>query len=69
MTAREKFHQVIDDLPGEGDCAAFGRYLRAVKEGLSQGHLAQVYADLPQSTRDSVQRTLSRLNEEEPKAS
>jgi hypothetical protein len=60
VTAREKLHQVIVDLPEE-DCESFSGFILAVKEGKTHSQLTQVYADLPQSTHDSVQRTLSRL--------
>jgi hypothetical protein len=60
MTARETLHQIVLDLPEE-DCESFSGFLLAVTEAKPQSQLTQIYADLPQSTHDSVQRTLSRL--------
>jgi hypothetical protein len=68
MTARETLYQVVLDLPEE-DCESFGTFMLAVEEAKPQSQLNQIYAGLPQSTHDSVQRTLSCLKEEEPRAS
>ena len=67
VTAREKLHQVIDDL-SEQDCGPFGDFLLAVKEGNSVD-IAHAAAQLPESTLVSANRTLQRLNEEGPRAS
>ena len=61
MTARDTLYQIALDLPEE-DCESFSTFMHAVEEAKPQSQLNQIYADLPQSTHDSVQRTLSRLN-------
>ena len=62
MTARERLHRVIDDLPEE-DCGPFGDLLFAVKEGRSDD-IAKAAAQLPESTLASARRTLERLDSE-----